>query len=185
MKIVLIFLCFFHFALTSQSQHCVTDSLQSLKMQNTEYAELFEQKKNVVQGYIDHYSNNRTDCDSTYLIPVAVHFQGVSFDLSCGTSKALDQISILNNDFGGTNTDLSIWNDLQPIIWPTINNGTSCMQFAIATNNHPDGFGLEDGDYAITLNQTLGDFDINWSNYLNFWVRDLGGGILSYSPFGG
>ena len=97
---------------------------------------------------------------------------------------ALDQIEILNEDFSATNPDISEWYSQQPSIWPDISNAESCIQFCLATTNHPAGFaGLVDGDYAVTIDQITGDFNSAWSGYLNMWIRDIG--PLGYSPLGG
>ena len=53
----------------------------------------------------------------------------------------------------------------------------------LATTDHPAGFGLVEGDYAVTIDQTTGDFNSAWSGYMNIWVRDIG--PLGYSPLGG
>jgi gliding motility-associated-like protein len=184
----LIIICLFIFTITySQVHRCGTDSIHAIKMQNAEYAAQHSQKLTAVQGYIDHLGAERADCANTLLIPVAVHFQGMGggFDMACATQMAVDQVNILNNDYAGTNADIINWNNLNPTIWPGINNGESCIEFCLATLDHPAGFGLSDGDYAVTVNQTVGDFDAAWSGYINFWVRNLGGGILGFSPLGG
>jgi gliding motility-associated-like protein len=150
------------------------------------YAEDHLHRKDLVNDFIGDYDiSNRSDCDDPLVIPVAVHFQGVGVDMACATEMALDQVEILNNDFAGTNADISTWEDLNPAIWPGITNGESCICFCLATLNHPAGFGLDDGDYAVTLDETAGDSDGSWSGYLNFFVRDIGGGVLGYSPLGG
>ena len=48
---------------------------------------------------------------------------------------------------------------------------------------HPGGFGLAEGDYAVTIDQTTGDFNAAWSGYMNIWVHDIG--PLGYSPRSG
>jgi gliding motility-associated-like protein len=127
----------------------------------------------------------RMDCTEPLIIPVAAHFQNTGIPLDCATDMALSQVATLNADFAATNSDIATWNALQPTIWPTISNAESCIQFCLATLDHPSGFGLQDGDYAVTLDATSGDFDAAWSGYLNFWVRTIGGGVLGYSPLGG
>jgi len=43
---------------------------------------------------------------------------------------------------------------------------------------------LQDGDLAVTINKTDGDFDTKWSGYLNFFIQS-GTGVLGYAPLGG
>ena len=185
----ILFFLFISLKFNAQVVRCATDSIHAANMQNAEFAAQYQQKVLAVQGYLDHVESdqNRADCDNILLIPVAVHFQGMGagFDMACATSMAVDQINILNNDYAGTNSDISNWNALNPTIWPNINNGESCIQFCLATLNHPAGFSLTDGEDAVTINQTSGDFNASWAGYINFYVRSIGGGVLGYSPLGG
>lgn len=166
-------------------ERCGTDSIHALNMEDQEYADRFREKKILVEEYLSTREGERQNCPETLYIPVAVHFQEVTLGIGCATQMALDQVERLNLDFSADNADIETWNELKPQIWPNINNDNSCIQFCLATLNHPDGFGLSDGEYAITLNETNGDNDPAWSGYLNFWVRDLGGGLLGFSPLGG
>lgn len=102
---------------------------------------------------------DRLECDDPLLIPVAVHFQNAGIPIDCAIEMALSQVETLNQDFAATNGDLTEWMDLQPSIWPSIDHGESCISFCLATLNHPGGFGLDEGDYAVTLDQTAGDND--------------------------
>ena len=53
----------------------------------------------------------RTACASPTILPMAVHFQGISNpDAACLRQLAQSQIAILNADYGGTNGDISQWN---------------------------------------------------------------------------
>lgn len=130
-------------------------------------------------------AGDRIECDAPLLIPVAVHFQNTGIPVDCAIEMALSQVETLNEDFAATNGDLTEWVASQPTMWPSIDNGESCISFCLATLNHPGGFGLNQGDYAVTLDQTTGDNDADWSGYLNFFVRTIGGGTLGYSPLGG
>jgi len=146
----------------------------------TRYAQVFENKVNLVNQAAE---NNAMDCATPLLIPVAVHFQNTGIPEACAIDMALDQIEILNQDFAATNPDINDWYSQQPTIWPSISNAESCIQFCLATSDHPSGFVLSEGDYAVTIDATAGDFNSAWSGYLNFWVRDIG--PLGYSPLGG
>jgi hypothetical protein len=144
------------------------------------YAQAFQAKINAVN---QASQSAAIDCATPLIIPVAVHFQNAAIPQACAIDMALDQIEILNEDFAATNADISEWYSQQPSIWPNISNAESCIQFCLATTDHPAGFGLVDGDYAVTIDQTTGDFNSAWSGYMNMWVRDIG--PLGYSPLGG
>lgn len=159
---------------------CATDSVHTHMMGLASYAQAFQAKINAVN---QASQNKSIDCTSPLIIPVAVHFQSTGISEACAIEMALDQIQILNEDFAATNTDIAEWYTQQPTIWPNINNEESCIQFCLATSNHPSGFGLMEGDYAVTIDQTTGDYNSAWAGYLNMWIRDIG--PLGYSPLGG
>lgn len=187
-KIGFLAACFcFTFLLNAQNEdfvRCSTDEIHAQKMQDPEYAAQFEAKQETVDRYMHEKGGADKLQDGNLVIPVAVHFQGVTIDMACAVQKAQDQIATLNADFAATNADISQWTAAQAT-FPGISNGASCIQFCLATLNHPAGFGLNDGDFAVTIDQTTGDNDPAWTGYLNFFVRDLAGGTLGYSPLGG
>lgn len=169
-------------ATTARAQRtCGMDSVHAHLMGLAGYEDAFRERVLAVNGE----AAERSGCAQPLIIPVAVHFQNTGLPLDCATEMALSQVASLNADFGAFNADIGTWTGLQPTLWPAIDHGESCIQFCLATLAHPPGFGLQDGDYAVTLDATTGDFDAAWSGYLNFFVRDLGGGVLGYSPLGG
>src|SRR5690606_23812817 len=105
---------------------------------------------------------------------------------ACALEMALSQVQTINEDYGGTNPDINKWVQGRAIRWPQIQNGESCIQFCLATLNHPANSGIAEGDYAVTLNK-YGPIDNipEWSGYINFFVRNMNGGVLGYSPLGG
>jgi gliding motility-associated-like protein len=160
---------------------CGTDSVHVHLMGLPGYEAAFRARVDAVNAAAE----NRTECANPLIIPVAAHFQNTGIPVACATDMALSQIATLNADFAATNADIATWNALQPSVWPTISNAESCIQFCLATLDHPAGFGLQDSDYAVTVDATSSDFDAAWSGYLNFFVRTIGGGTLGYSPLGG
>ena len=167
-------------------RNCGMDSIQTHLMGLPGYEDDWRERVQWVDDHIGELDvSARGDCDNPLLIPVAAHFQNTGIPIGCAIDMALSQVETMNQDFGGYNPDITTWEALQPGLWPTINNAESCICFCLATLNHPDGFGLNEGDYAVTLDQTDGDNDAAWSEYLNFWVRTIGGGTLGYSPLGG
>ena len=134
---------------------CGTDSVHVHLMGLPGYEAAFRARVDAVNAAAE----NRTECANPLIIPVAAHFQNTGIPVACATDMALSQIATLNADFAATNTDIATWNALQPSVWPTISNAESCIQFCLATLDHPAGFGLQDGDYAVTVDATTGDFD--------------------------
>jgi len=106
------------------------------------------------------------------VLPMAVHFQGVSNpDISCLRQLAKSQIDILNNDYRGTNSDITDWTNNASNSFPGIEHGAAGFKFCLANKNHPSGYGLSDGDLAVTVNATNGDTDSKWSGYINIFVQ--------------
>lgn len=125
------------------------------------------------------------NCSDPVIIPVAVHFQNVTgTNASCLAQLVESQIAVLNKDISGTNTDINKWTSQAASYFPGISNGEACVKFCVATKNHPSGFGLSNGQSAITVNRTNGDRLNAWSGYLNIFVRpNLG--FLGEAPLGG
>jgi PKD repeat protein len=137
------------------------------------------------------------DCSGgTIKIPVAVHYDaGVvpSGQESCATSIAVGQIADLNAQFRGNDPQNAAFNNFTSCFGNVI--GDACIEFCLAVSGHPQGYGLADGDYAVTFGQidfsevTNGDglyipTDPNWAGYLNLFVADLPGNLLgqAYRP---
>ncbi len=168
-------------------ERCGTDERHAILMQDSAYAAQYAEKVSKVKRYLkDHNDLAKADCDEILYLPVAVHFQDVGIDYACAVDMALSQVETLNQDFGGTNPDIDKWEEGRPMRWPQIQNGESCVQFCLATLNHPNGSGIAEGEWAVTLNDTDGSTDNlpMWSGYVNFFVRDMGN-PLGYSPLGG
>lgn len=126
----------------------------------------------------------KANCDAPTTIPVAVHYQGVnSPNRNCLIDLARRQIDRLNQDMTATNSDASRWQTAKPY-FPNVNSAGMCIRFVIADQNHPASSGISDGQPAITINQTRGDRNSTWANYLNIYVRG-NTGVLGYSPLGG
>lgn len=144
-------------------------------------------------------NDSRINCIAPIIIPVAVHYEGVTNqDMQCLTDLALSQIDVLNQDFNATNPDFANYAqdvaDSGELTQGQAANDGVCVTFCLADADHPAGFGLSDGDYAITINQ---DYVANnsfpnftqgqWSGYLNIFVTSSTGniGLLGYSPLFG
>lgn len=127
----------------------------------------------------------RAQCTDPVILPMAVHFQDITNpDTACLRSLAQAQIDILNADYSGTNSDISKWVDEASAQFPGVSNGEACIKFCLASLNHPSGFGLSDGDLAVTFNATSGDMATEWAGYINVFVQP-NTGLLGYSPLGG
>lgn len=130
-------------------------------------------------------STSRSACNSPTVLPVAVHYQGVSSsNKTCLVNAAKKAIAVLNADFQAKNSDIVQWDNTASRYYPNISKGATCIAFELATKNHPSGFGLSDGEVAVTINKTNGDASSQWSGYINIFVGDADG-ALGYAPLGG
>ncbi len=166
---------------------CSTMELHEQKMlTNKAYKTRFKEKLANAQNVISNPQANVALCANPVIIPMAVHYQGISTpnaaDMDCLIALAENQIQILNDDYHGTNSDISTWNT-NSVHFPGVENGETCIQFCLANINHPTGYNLSDGDIAVTFNEFSGDFNSDWTNYLNIFVRDIN--FLGFSPLGG
>ena len=167
-------------------QRCNTDAYMQTLLQNKTYKKAYEKRQAMVAAKSKN-SNEKAICANPVNLPMAIHFQGVdasAANQACLEQLAISQIQVLNDDYQGTNADISTWIDVAAASFPNIDYSEACLEFCLATTNHPANSGLSDGDYAITYNAFSGDFSSDWSGYLNIFVQS-GTGVLGYSPLGG
>ena len=163
---------------------CGTTQKMEELLSDPTYRKIHEEKFRKVEAVLEN-GELKANCSSPKIIPVAVHFQNTNnADIACLRQLAQTQIDILNADYGGTNSDINKWTNQAASYFPGISNGEACLKFCIADQNHPSGFGISNGDPAVTLNKTSGDNNSSWSGYLNIFVQP-NTGVLGYSPLGG
>ncbi|MFK8164855.1 MAG: M43 family zinc metalloprotease [Lewinella sp.] len=167
---------------------CQSDEIHAEKMAtDPAYKRAWQDRQDRLQERLQQRATDKmiADCPNPIVMPVAVHFQNVAtgFDLQCLRDLAIDQIQILNDDYQGVNADIVDWTNGSSAAFPGVSNGEGCIQFCLATRNHPGGYNLQDGDVAVTVNGSSGSFDGNWSGYINIFVRNIG--ALGFSPLGG
>jgi len=135
-------------------------------------------------------SNTNRSTNAVIRIPVAVHFPAVATTSTlkaCFRTLAQSQVNILNADYNGTNADIVNYVADAPN-YPGTVTGNLQVQFVLATQNHPAGTGLVNGDLAVTFGTDFlgtNDSDTTWAGYLNLVCRNAGTNILGYSPLGG
>ncbi len=166
-----------------QQRTCGSAQLQQKLSNDAAYQRKHISRVKSFQLVNNKSKRNAFSCTDTILLPVAIHFQGISNpDIACLRDLSQNQIDILNKDFQAQNSDLSNW-QAKASNYPGVNPGAACIKFVIANLNHPSGFNLLEGDPAVTVNATSGDFVNEWNNYINIVVRDIGD--LGYAPLGG
>ena len=175
-----------HTHIHTATRRCGSTELMELKLQDPTFKAAYDTRVQAFQNYVrNNPSNSRAACSNPKILPVAVHYQGISNpNKACLISLAQAQINVINRDFRGTNSDISQWKNTASAAFPGVVNGESCFEFCLATQNHPSGFSLSNGQPAVTFNQTNGDQINQWAGYINIIVNDADGN-LGYAPLGG
>lgn len=180
------------FSLQGQTRDCGMVAHMEEQMKNPEFAQQWHdnQAKFKAQVLKTVNSQQRQSSVNPVVIPVAVHFpEGLESDRNCLEALAQTQIDILNGDYTATNADANLWNTASPF-YPNTTHGVANITFCIATQNHPANTDndLVEGGPAVTIGYNFGsggDSDSAWSGYMNFLVKNIGSGLLGYSPLGG
>ena len=185
--LILILSIFLSVSVDAQPRKCYSDEHTENLMKNPEYAKDFRKRLAAFnKKSAETTAEARSNCTNTVTIPVAIHFQNTNTnDRACLEELVAQQIARLNADFQGVNEDIGSWTNSAAAYFPGISNGEMCVNFCVATRNHPAGFGLSDGQMAVTINRFSGDSNSSWAGYVNIFVMELGNNLLGYSPLGG
>ncbi len=179
--------------LSSYSQEkCGMVEHMNERMKDPEYARQYKITQAKFRDQLAKNLQNKTSSKrmETIIIPVAVHYpEAQESDRACLEALAQNQIDILNEDYTGTNADISDW-AAAASYYPNTNTGAANVLFCLATMNHPTGIDPEmvEGGPAVTIGYNFGNgtsTDSAWGGYMNFLVKDIGAGLLGFSPLGG
>jgi subtilisin-like proprotein convertase family protein len=176
----------------AQQRTCGMEAHMAKKLADPQYAK--QHAKEVARTQAKIYEIQAQKANGTYkkatlIVPVAVHFpEGNEADRACLEAFAQTQIDVINADYTATNADQSQW-AAASAFYPGITPGAADVVFCIATLNHPTNSDqdLVEGGPAVTIGFPFGngDTDSKWAGYMNFVVRDIGAGLLGYSPYPG
>lgn len=195
MKLKLFFLLLLFQVSFGQHRTCGTAQLMQQIMNDPAAREQYLQQQArfevELQRLQTQHNRNINDVQAVR-IPVAVHFPSAGSASAtvknCLRALAQSQINILNADYNAANADLSNFIDNDASFYPGVNVGNLGVQFVLATQNHPAGTGLVNGDVAVTFGTDFlgnADSDTTWAGYVNLVVRSISNDVLGYSPLGG
>ncbi len=194
----LVFLIFLVFQLNmfGQSDNFCGSTMQAhqhMEEINPEYKKHVEQwRKKIIPIIEARRTNKNPDCSNgPIVVPMAVHFDsGIvpAAQEACVITAVEDQIDELNAELAGMDADAGTINNFTSCFGANI-LGEACLEFCLATFDHPAGYGLVDGDFAITFGQVsfaipAGNFtpvNSDWDEYMNIYVDALAGGLLGVS----
>ena len=149
-------------------------------------------RKAISKIIADRNGRKNPDCSNgPIIIPVAIHYDsGIvpAGQEACAIDVAVDQINEMNNEIAGLDADAFLINNFTSCFGAGI-LGNACIEFCIGQYGHPSGYGLVDGDYAVTIGQVSfsvpsGNFtpvNSDWDEYINIYVDNLPGGLLGVS----
>ena len=186
----------------AQHNRCVAYSFTQQTLQNNEVKERYQKLQEQFELELARLANNenansaRLAPNNVIRIPVAVHFPyagAISESTKdCLRNLAQTQINILNADFNAANAEISQWTS-DSSFYPGTALGNMNVTFVLATQNHPAGTGLVNGDLAVTFgtdffvqDPAFEGFDSTWAGYCNIVVvnfPDEGPG--GFAPLGG
>jgi subtilisin-like proprotein convertase family protein len=179
----------------AQQRTCATDDYMQEALKDPVFAAQYEANQKKFQAEMTRRANGDFSARGTapIVIPVAVHFpSGNEVDRACLVALAQSQVDILNADYTATNADISQWT-LASAFYPGLQTGAANISFCLATSNHPPGVDPEllEGEPAVTVGYNFSggsgfpEQDTNFQGYMNFLIKDIGAGLLGYSPGGG
>ncbi|OUR93968.1 hypothetical protein A9Q87_04485 [Flavobacteriales bacterium 34_180_T64] len=178
----------------SQGRTCGTDQYMEEMLKDPVLAKQHAENQKKFQAEMARRSNgDYSRRGGSVVIPVAVHFPtGSESDRACLVALAQSQVDVLNADYAANNADISQW-AAASAFYPGLQPGSANISFCLAISNHPVGIDPEllEGEPAVTIGYNFAggsgfpEMDANWAGYMNFLVKDIGGGLLGYSPGGG
>ena len=158
---------------------------QQLLETDEDYAKRFEELMSMKK--VDPEEFKSLACPSIKIVPVAVHFNNpvTCADPACLKMIVDAQLQVLNDEFAAANLDFieyeNVLNAACPAEYPSttapVQGEGACMQFCLATQNHPICSGLNNGDPAITVGQHDWPSAPGWEGYLNIFVSGSQGGL--------
>lgn len=171
-------------------RRCQTDELMAQRMTDPVFRNQQNLKMDALHSFaLTAKASNPSCVSGPIIIPVAFHFAPSAVGTAAPTAaqkaciEALvdAQMVALNKDYAATNSDISNWSTVSSNFTGT-NLGQPCIQFCLATQNHPAGYGLSNGDKAITYGLSAADASLTpvlpaWSGYLNIFIQS-GTGVL-------
>ena len=171
---------------------CGMDKWLETQMANPDFARKFQQTET---KFRESSGERSPSCSNPVILPVAIHWGTDIVDVPCLLDMAENQIQVLNEDFGGYNPDITNYCDHafscpEHYAFEAVTGGT-CIQFCLATQNHPAGSGLSDGEPAFTFGQyTFHSEAPIWDGYVNIFVSTIppsgyGSSLLGLAPLYG
>jgi len=162
------------------------ENLEYRMQQNPELKQRMENIETFTKQRVQQQQTNRVDGD-IITIPVVVHVLYNTAAENISVAQIQSQIDVLNEDFRRTNSDAdNTWSqaaDTQiEFCLTTIDPNGNATTGITRKSTTKTSWGTND---AMKKSSQGGVDPWDTSEYLNFWVCNIGGGILGYAQFPG
>ncbi len=166
-------------------RNCASKDMVQIEQDDPKHAERLQ----VIEQHTQHFIENNAEHKSAAVITIPIVFHVVYRTSAENISDAelMSQLQVLNDDFRRLNSDTDgTWSQAADTeiqfclatVDPNGNPTTGITRTSTSTN----GFGTND---AVKFSSNGGKDAWPRNDYLNFWVCNIGGGILGYAQFPG
>ena len=172
-------------SLSAQRQCGAMDHLHNQMQKDPKRAHKLELIEQHTNEYLKNHKHEGTRDIIT--IPVVVHVVWRTSTENISAAQIQSQLDVLNEDFRRLNADAdNTWSqgadtEIEFCLASVDPNGNTTSGIT-RTQTSVNGFGTND---AVKSNSTGGKNGWPSGDYLNFWVCNIGGGILGYAQFPG
>ncbi|MDF1694261.1 MAG: M43 family zinc metalloprotease [Saprospiraceae bacterium] len=161
------------------------DHLHQEIEQNPERAKVLQDIENHTSNWIKHNADNSERAVVT--IPVVFHVVYRTSSENISDAQLQSQLDVLTDDFRRLNSDADgTWSQAADteieFCLATVDPNGNATNGITRTSTSVNGFGTND---AVKFNSSGGKDAWPAGDYLNFWVCNIGGGILGYAQFPG
>jgi len=161
------------------------DHLHHQLQQDPKQADKMQQIENHTLNYIKNHSEGGDRAVVT--IPVVFHVVYRTSTENISAAQLQTQLDVLNEDFRRLNADqTNLWSQAADaeveFCLATVDPSGNSTSGITRTSTNTNGFGTND---AVKFNSSGGKDAWPSGDYLNFWVCNIGGGILGYAQFPG
>ena len=188
MKKIVLLLCLLTVSMFfAQERNCSSmENLEYRMQKDPELKQRMQDIETLTQQRVQQYQTNRVDGE-IITIPVVVHVLYKTAAENISAAQIQSQIDVLNEDFRRTNSDANnTWSqaaDTQiEFCLTTVDPSGNATTGITRKSTTKTSWGTND---AMKKSSQGGVDPWDTSKYLNFWVCNIGGGILGYAQFPG
>lgn len=160
---------------------CPSEEIRKIALQNsTELRQRYSELETKTEKFANDLKLGKVLSDGTVEIPVVVNVLYRTSSENISDSRIAEQISVLNADYGGTNSDAANI----PTAFQSLKAGDVKVRFRLANTIRKSTTKTSWSTNDAMKKSSSGGIDATSpSNYLNIWVVGNMGQILGYATF--